>query len=105
MNLTANMLRSVLLDADFPARPDPLERSCLRILQRSEQYQIHYSRRPTLRRALQNENRKVAIAQGADQSVVEDQIVNPTEHNSAVVASIVAAAIDQIARSEAEKQG
>lgn len=104
VNLTANMLRSVLLDADFPARPDPLERTCLRILQRSEQYKIHYSRRPTLRRALQDEIRKVAIAQGIDQSVVEDQVVNPSEQNSAAVASIVAAAVDQIARSEAEKK-
>jgi hypothetical protein len=103
VNLTASMLRSVLLDADFPARPDPLERSSLRILHRSEQYEMHYSRRPTLRRALQDEIRKVAIAQGVEESEVEARIVNPTITNSADVASIVAAAVDQIARSESEK--
>jgi hypothetical protein len=102
--LSASTLRAVLFDVEFPVHLDRLERQGLRILHASEQFKIHYSRRPSLRRAMRSEIRKQASARGIPSEEVERELFSTEGAAVERAASLIAKAADSITRSQAEEE-
>ena len=104
VSLTSSTLRAVLLDAEFPVRLHPIERDALRVLYRSEQYELHYSRRGTLRSAMREEIRSRAAEAGIDKEELIRAVTCDTEEAAKQFSEIVAASVDQIAYSQSERE-
>lgn len=104
VRLSANTLRSVLFDADFRVSFDPLERFTIRVLRKSEEYRIHFSRRGTLRRAMREEVRRQAIQIGTTEDELVHRIVTGDEGTADLAATMIAEAIDKISISQSERK-
>jgi hypothetical protein len=104
VRMTVSSLRKCLFDEGESDPLDKISRMALRVIRQSNQYEIGYSRRPTLRREL---TRRVAIAakeRGQKASLLAEELLEPTEESKAILTEVLAGAIDEIAvsRSEAE---
>lgn len=103
VRLSALSLREVLFDADLSRHLSSVERVTLRILQASEEYQCHFSRRPTLKKAIREQLAKIAAQEGVSESDVKADFLSNDAESDALRADVIANAIDSISRSKSEK--
>jgi hypothetical protein len=103
VKITASSLQAVMFDVDFPIALDPVDRKSLRLFRESDEYRIHYSRRATLRDAVRGQIKKRAAQLGADPEQIHAEFLNESADNQ-IAKSILAQAVDEIARSRSEQR-
>jgi hypothetical protein len=102
-HMNSSSLRDVLFDVDFPRHISPVERVSLRILQASEEYQFHFSRRSTLKRAIREKLLTIATQEDVSESDVTARFLSRDEGADVLKANVIVSAIDSMARSKSEK--
>jgi len=103
VRLTLGALRGVLFDAGFRRRMGPIERQVVRTVRASEQYNLHWSRRNTLQRAVRQQLAKIAAQRGEQPADIERKVLNQDQEAQETFTSAVAEALDQISRSRSEE--
>ncbi len=104
VNLSLGALRGVLFDVDYRAKLPPIERLVMRILDASEEYMLPFSRRASLRPIMREKINLLAKQRGQKAWEIVKQAESGDESIIQDFAGAVAAAVDVIARSEAEQE-
>jgi hypothetical protein len=76
----------------------------MRILRQSNQYDIGYSRRPTLQRELRSQLFKAASQRGLPAQQLEVEIAENSDVGKDAMIEIVAASVDQLEQSKAQAE-
>lgn len=97
-------LRGVLFDVEYGSRLPPLDRLLMRILDASEEYMVPFARRARLRPIMRDKIGRLAKERGQSFTEIVAQAQAGDETIVKDFAGAVAAAVDTIAKSEAEKQ-
>lgn len=104
VSLAASTLKCVIFDVDFPIQLDPVSRMALRVLQQSDEYRIHFSRRGTLRDAMRDQISKIAAEEDKGFDEVYEEVKSNTDSGREAFTSVLAGAVDEISRSKSEKE-
>ncbi len=104
VHLSLGALRGVLFDANIRKRFVPLERHVVRIVQASEEYSLHWSRRNTLQRAVRQQLGKLAADRGESRRALKGKALSGTDEGNELLVSAVSEALDQVARSRSEQE-
>ncbi len=104
VKLSGSTLRAVLFDANLHVQVDPLDRTIFRVLQSSQEYSIHRSRRATLRNAIRGQIRKRATDIGISEGELTAKVVAGDVSTERLTTEVVAEAIDEVARSRSEEE-
>ncbi len=104
VHLSLGALRGVLFDANIRKRFRPLERHLVRIVQASEEYSLHWSRRNTLQRAVLQQLGKLAADRGESREALKRKALSGTDEGNELLVSAVSEALDQMSRSRSEKE-
>ena len=104
VRLTLSILKNCLFDEGEVEALDRLVRLALRVVRESKSYEIGYSRRPTLKRALAREIDKAAVQRSQRPAQLVDELLEGRSQDREVLAEVIANAVDEIAASTHEKE-
>lgn len=104
INLSLGSLRAVLFDVDYRTKLPPIDRLIMRIIHASEEYMLPFARRASLKPIMRDKIRLLAQQRGQRVSEIVRQAESGDPAIVADFAGAVAAAVDTIARSEAERR-
>ena len=83
---------------------DRITRYALRVIRRSNEYTIGYSRRATLKRELKRNVGKLAKERGQRSSELEEELLESKAGSKELLTEVIAGAIDQLAASRSERE-
>jgi hypothetical protein len=103
-HFSLSSLRGILFDTGIAKRLPPIELQAMRVLEASEEYEMHWSRRGTLSQAIRERIGNYARQVGKPLEKVRDELAKPTEEAGKILIEIIAESVDQIALSKSEKR-
>lgn len=103
-HISLSSLRGVLFDASLSQRLPPAELLTMRVLEKSEQYEMHWSRRGPLVRAVRNQVATLANQMGQSTQAVRAAMQEENEYAAGLLSEVIAKSIDEIASSKSEKR-
>lgn len=102
VNLSVGVLRGVMFDMGFREHMSSFDLTVMRAVQASQQYEMHWSRRNTLQRAVRNHIERIATSRGQAPRVIRQEIMSETDVGRQTLAEAVAEAMDETALSLSE---
>ena len=104
VHMTMGTLRNCLFDEGNTDAIDQISRVALRVIQRSREYQLGFSRRATLRRELARNVAGMAKERGQRRSELAEKLLEPEQEYKELLTEVIASAVDQLAASRSERE-
>jgi len=104
VSMTLSVVRNSLFDEGDSEGMDQVARLALRVIRASTQYELGYSRRPTLKRALMREIERCATQRGEKPADFARELVSGAPETEEVLTEIIANSVDKMAASKHEKE-
>jgi len=103
-NMTLGTLRALFFDTGFAAKLGGLDRVVLRAIKASQEYFVPFSRRGSLCVEMRRRIGELAKQRGQKASEIEEGFVRGDKALAQDMATVVAASVDALVRSESEKK-
>jgi len=104
VHMTMGILRNCLFDEGDVDAIDRITRVALRVIERSREYELGFSRRATLKRELRQNVATMAKERGQKSSELAEILLEPTEESKELLSEVIAGAVDQLAASRSERE-
>jgi len=104
VHMTMGTLRNCLFDEGDADAIDRITRVALRVIQRSHEYELGFSRRATLKAELRRNVATMAKQRGQRSSELAENLLEPTEESKELLTEVIAGAVDQLAASRSERE-